>query len=252
MKKFLKNKSIMLSIVAGLLLTVIALGAGTWSWFTSVAEGVAGDFDTGYVWLEHKATDPTLIYNVPTSTAGASLQNTLETMANDTAFAEYIANAGGISAFSTNLGLLSAPLATPGSLVLGVCKFENKSNVPVYFRVESATAVASGGATLKIVQMGTATITNAASLSKTVPLVSDTAGKYWYCTTPLAKDDIIEVGVVAYIFGAQNSDEGFDGITSSKELENVTFIFGGDGKGELIQAANNAVHIVDGWKEIAW
>jgi len=250
MKKFLKNKSIMLSIVAGLLLTVIALGAGTWSWFTSVAEGVAGNFDTGYVWLDYKATDPTLIYNVPANPTGLAHQNALETLTDDTAFATYIANQGGVSAFSAHLS--AAPLATPGSLVLGACRFENKSNVPVYFRVESATAVTSGGQTLEIVQMGTATITDAAGTPTTVPLVPDNAGKYWYCKTPLSGGDTIEVGVFAYIFGAQNPDEGFDGNSSDNKLENVKFIFGGDGKGELIQAANNAVYIVDGWKDIAW
>ena len=254
MKKFLKTKRIILSLIAGLLLTVIALGTGTWSWFTSVANGQSGSFETGYVWLEYDSTDPILVYNVPTNSAGAQLQQDLEALADDAAFAAHIATVGDVSTFAV---LANPGLATPGSLVVGGCTFENSSNVPVYFRVEAATAVTSpGGVALDVLQTGTATINPGTAGAIDVTLVPDTTGDYLYCTTSLATGDIIHVGITAYIYGAQNADDGFDRTgttsTSTNGLQDVEFIFGGNGSGELIQAANNAVNLVAGWSDITW
>lgn len=261
MKKFM-SKKVLLSITAGILATAIAIG-GTFAWFTSTKETNTNTVVTAQVKLAACSNVEAFVLNfLPNDPVNIPQQIALEAGFINTTQPEKNAHLAawwnatrttpGYAISDTGLtyqpgevdmikflkdpskvanGVISG--VTPGSFIYSDATFANESNVPTYFRVKMAELT---GLTNPNIMLQAGYITWDHS---TLPgaLLVDGGDGYFYCPTPIPPDQTnIKVMLTAYILGEANGNE----------LQNSSFSFGAKG-GELIQATNNAVHLIGTW-----
>ena len=243
MKNFLKNKRVFLSLLAGLLLTVIALGTGTWSWFTSIATSTGNNFTTATV-LFGSGAPAVDVWNADPVIASVNLQQNFEgpsaLVTNDAAFQTWLTTAPNrTDLFAAWIVPCDNDKVTPGSVVdaSGTFTIDVNTNIGVYFRVEAATAASGSGVSLDMLQAISIEVNSIPLVLGTDYVLGD--DNYIYILNPIDGGDTVEVGIVAYILGEANADVDSSG--TSTGLQDATFSFGGAGA-EIIQATNNAAY----------
>ena len=297
MKKLLKNKRLLVTFLAGILLMSATLTSGTWAWFTdrATAEGLNADFEMAKinVNLDNDTLEATVFDFYPGDLNTVTLQEALETEFN--AYWEApddeepeerdIRQANGYTAFwnvmhtsfggnvETPLNLIENPWIergfetrhynlTPSSIIEVKYSFKinaTDTTIPVYFRVPAFNLeLEQGDFDLAFIQSAQATIgTQTIPLGRAVTVSNDTDidGDIWYYSpepifvTQSASPIIVNISVFVYISGKHNDDElqkatfNFEGTVNDEDEKMVVV--------ELIQATNNAVYLVDGWRAAA-
>ena len=140
---------------------------------------------------------------------------------------------------------INTPYAPHGGLV---------TTIPVYFRVPAIlfeSNITAPGVELAYIQTAVATISGGLNADQTdfrIRMPMAQVGEWFYSPVPLSAllGWQVDISYFVYISGAQNSNPA---------LQNATFQFTNprtdDIVVEIIQATNNAVFMVDGWREAA-
>ena len=281
MKNLLKNKKLLATLGAGVLLLTLVLG-GTYAWLTSTDQtgtdnyqtasvDVVAEAATGYKYnaLSHvtqvpfiRALEAMHLSSTAAADFAAFLDNPINAMTIlDVITPGYTPNVGDFTVVKNAFGTPNMNV-TPGSFVGANYNFDvSDSTIPVYFRISAAEltgnlAAAPGTTPVPIyhVQRATAKITGGEyppgtpfELEVDLHLVTDPLNvysDYYYCAMPL--DPTIgykvEINVLAYVFGDPNR----------AQFQNITFNFGAAGnEAEVIQATDLAVYLADEWEDAA-
>jgi len=243
MTKVLKNKKTLLSLLAGVLVVTVIIGAGTYAWLTNSATATPADANFYVARINVGASQiQQASYDFGSGDA-LNVQRLLQ--ARDAegweALAWHRANTSTFDFMKNALGAWGdVIMVTPGTLA--EAEFEitlnppgNYTNVPVYFRVSAAQLVDITGTETMDVFGGNMT----AVLPSGIEVQFKQVGDWFYCNTPLANHEdtnrTADIRMQFYIMGGSPMPPA----AARFSTDSVAVDF--------IQANNNAVSFAPEW-----